>query len=85
MLSALRIVQDVETVGGDVLHVPYTEREEVRRKSASDEEWREFLVKYFLDANPNASWEWLVGQLLRYGEDEALQDVKVHNYQTQRR
>ena len=78
VLAALRTVEDVEILGADVLHVPYTKREKVRRQSASVEEWREDLVKYFLHTNPNASWEWLLGQLLRYGEEAAVQDVKVH-------
>ena len=74
MLAALRTVQDV----GGVLEVPDTKRKKVQQQSASDEERREGLVKYFLHTHPNASWEWLGGRLLRWEEDAAVQEVKVY-------
>ena len=78
VLSAVRAVLGVETLGG-VLEVPDTKREEARQQSASDEERREELVRYFLHTHPNASWEWLGGQLQWWeGEDVALQNVKMH-------
>ena len=61
-----------------VLAVPNTKRDEVRRQSASDEERREGLVKYYMDTSPYASWEDLGGQLLRWEEEAALEEVMVH-------
>ena len=78
VLAAVKAVLGVETLGG-VLEVPDTKREEARQQSASDEERREGLVRYFLHTHPNASWEWLGGQLQWWeGEDVALQNVKMH-------
>ena len=78
VLAAVRTVRDVGTLGMYVLEVPATKRGEVRQQSASDEERREGLVKYYVDTHPNASWEHLGGKLLRRGEDAAMEEVKVH-------
>ena len=61
-----------------VLEVPDTKRDEVEQQSASAEERREGLVKYYMDTYPNASWEWLGGGLLSRGEEAAMEEVKVH-------
>ena len=81
VLAAVRTV-DVGTLG-IVLEVPNTKRDEVKQQSASDEERREGLVKYYVDTAPNASWENLGGELLYEGEDAAMEDVKVHIKPTQ--
>ena len=76
--NVLAAVRTVQKLGDYVIEVPDTKVEEVRQQSASDEERREGLVRYFLHAHPNASWEWLGGELLRCEEDAAVQNVKVH-------
>ena len=78
VLAAVRTVQDVERLGRDVLVVPYTKREEVEQQSASVEERREGLVKYYMDTSPYASWEGLGGELLRWEGEAAMEEVKVH-------
>ena len=77
VLAAVRTVRDVGTLG-NVLGVPLTKRDEVEQQSASVEERREILVKYYVDTHPNASWEWLGGRLLWSGEDAAMEEVKVY-------
>ena len=76
VLAAVRTV-DVETLE-DVLEVPLAKRSEVEQQSASVEERREELVKYYMDTSPYASWEGLGGELLYWGEDAAIEEVKVH-------
>ena len=76
VLAAVRTV-DVGRLG-DVLEVPPTKRDEVEQQSASDEERREGLVKYYVDTAPNASWEDLGGEFLFWGEEAAMEEVKVH-------
>ena len=76
VLAAVRTVQ-VGTLG-IVLEVPYTKRDEVEQQSASDEERREGLVKYYVDTSPNASWEDLGGELLSWREEAAMEEVKVY-------
>ena len=82
VLAAVRTVRDVETLGV-ILEVPPTKRDEVKQQSASDEERREGLVKYYVDTGPNASWEDLGGELLLWGEEAAMEEVKVHIKPTQ--
>ena len=77
VLAAVRTVRDVRTLER-VLHVPLTKRDEVEKQSASVEERREGLVKYYMDTSPNASWEDLGGELLYWGENAAIEEVKVH-------
>ena len=77
VLAAVRTV-GVKRLGLDVLEVPRTKRDEVEQQSASVEERREGLVKYYMDTHPNASWEWLGGRLLLWGEEAAMEEVKVH-------
>ena len=77
VLAAVRTVRDAETLGRYVLEVPGTKRDEVEQQSASAE-WREGLVKYYMDTHPNASWEGLGGGLLFLEEEAALEEVKVH-------
>ena len=81
VLAALRTVHVWGL--GDVLEVPNTKMNEVRQQSASDEERREGLVKYYMDTSPNASWEDLGGKLLSWGEEAAMEEVKVHIKPTQ--
>ena len=76
VLAAVRTV-DVGILEG-VLRVPLTERYEVEQQSASAEERREGLVKYYMDTHPNASWEGLGGGLLYVKEEAAMEEVKVH-------
>ena len=76
VLAAVRTV-DVGRLG-DVLEVPDTKKDEVKQQSASVEEWREGLVKYYVDTIPNASWEDLGGSLLWSEEDAAMEEVKVY-------
>ena len=73
VLAAVRTVRDVGTLG-DVLQVPYTKKKELRQQSAR----REGLVKYYVDASPYASWEHMGGRLQYWGEDAAMEEVKVH-------
>ena len=77
VLAAVRTV-DVGKLGTYVLEVPDTKRDEVEQQSASVEERREGLVKYYLDTFPYASWVDLGRRLLRWGEEAAMEDVKVH-------
>ena len=81
VLAAVRTVR----VGilGYVLREPVTKRGEVKQQSASDEERREGLVKCYMDTHPSASWEDLVGELLYWGEEAAMEEVKVHIKPTQ--
>ena len=76
VLAAVRTVSVVRL--GGVLRVPRTKQDEVQQQSASDEERREGLVKYYMDTHPNASWEHLGGKLLYWGENAAMEEVKVH-------
>ena len=78
VLAAVRTVRDVRTLGRYVLELPGTKRDEVRQQSASVEERREGLVKYYMDTHPNASWEGLGGRLLYVQEEAAMEEVKVH-------
>ena len=77
VLAAVRTMR-VGILGSEVLGIPYTKRAEVRQQSASDEERREGLVKYYMDTHPNASWERLGGEFRRLGEEAAMEEVKVH-------
>ena len=80
VLAAVRTV-DLKTLEISVLAVPFNKRhkrDEVEQQSASDEERMEGLVKYYMDTHPNASWEHLGGQLLKWGEEAAMEEVKVH-------
>ena len=76
VLAAVRTVRVWRLEG--VLEVPGTKCDEVEQRSASDEERREGLVKYYVDASPYASWEHMGGALLHWGEDAAMEKVKVH-------
>ena len=75
VLAALQSVEESDRVGG-MLDVWSHRREELKGKSASDSQYRESLVKYWLETHPFASWEHLGGVLLRNEETAALQDVK---------
>lgn len=75
--NVLATVQDVEVLER-IFQLSFYKKQELRKQSAGDEEWKEVIVKYFLHTNPNASWEWLGGKLLWMGEDETLQKVKVY-------
>ena len=77
LLNALDALTTVQDVGG-VLDMSYTMKKDVLHQSTSDEERRERLLSYFLHTHPNASWEWLGGQLLLRGEYAAMQEVKVY-------
>ena len=77
VLAAVRTVRDVGRLG-DVLEVPHTKRDGVEQQSASFEERREGLVKYYVYTAPYASWEDLGGALLYWGEEAAMEEVKVH-------
>ena len=81
VLAAVRTM-DVVTLM-DVLDVPGTKRDEVEQQSASEEEEREGLVKYYVNTHPNASWEHLGGGLLWWKEEEAMKEVKVYIKPTQ--
>ena len=76
VLAAVRTV-NVGILEG-VLGVPRTKQDEVEQQSASAEERREGLVKYYMDTHPNASWEGLGGRLLYVQEEAAMEEVKVH-------
>ena len=81
VLAALRTVDVGEL--GLVLMVPDTKRDEVKQQSASVEERREGLVKYYVDTSPYASWEDLGGMLLLRAVEAAMEEVKVHIKPTQ--
>ena len=78
VLAAVRRVDAV--ILGYVLNIPVTM---VRQQSASAEERREGLVKYYMDTSPNASWAHMGGRLLLYEEEAAMEKVKVHIKPTQ--
>ncbi len=63
MLAVLASVEGSDWVWR-MLGVPDARREELKGKSASDSQYREGLVMYWLETYPLASWEWLGGQLL---------------------
>ncbi len=73
VLAALVSVEDSDRVGV-MLGVPDARMEELKGKSASD--YREGLVKHWLEMHPFASWEWLGGRLLQVEENAALQAVR---------
>ena len=77
VLAAVRTVR-VGILGRYVLEVPDAKEDEVEQQSASVEERRKGLVKYYMDTHPNASWEHLGGRLHRKEEEAALEEVKVH-------
>jgi hypothetical protein len=56
----------------NVLGIPYTKRDELKRESRNDEERRKSLVHYFLQASPYAAWRWIGGRLLNLGQETAL-------------
>ena len=66
-----------------VLQVPLPKKDEVEQQSASFEERKVGLVKYYVDASPNASWEDLGRRLLSWEEEAAMEEVKVHIKPTQ--
>ena len=81
VLAAVRTV-DVGRLGS-VLEVPLPKRDEVKQQSASVEEMKEGLLKYYVDTYPNASWEHLGGKLLLWGKEKAMEEVKVHTKPTE--
>ncbi len=68
-------VEDSDRVGR-MLAVPDARREELKGKSASDSQYREGLVKHWLEMDPLASWEWLGGRLLQVEENAVFQAVR---------
>ncbi len=68
-------VEDSDGVG-QLLAVPDARREELKGKSASDSQYREGLVKHWLEVHPFASWEDLGGVFLMNELNAALQAVK---------
>ncbi len=69
----LASVEDSDRVGV-MLAVHDARRKELKGKSASD--YREGLVKHWLEIHPLASWEELGGVFLLNEEKAALQAVK---------
>lgn len=59
-----------------MLGVSDTRREELKGKSASDSQYREWLVKHWLETYYLASWEEVGGTLLLNEENAALEKVR---------
>ena len=73
-LAAVRTVQ-VEKLGY-ILGVPDTKLAEMMQ--ISDQERREWMMKYFLHTHPNASWTWLGGKLKWQEQDAAAKAAKKY-------
>ena len=79
VLTTLDSVEDDMNGSDDLeycLQIPYKIREEMREQSSSAIIYRKKLVKYWLNYQPNASWEGLAGRLLYWNQKQALDKVK---------
>ena len=59
-----------------MLRVPNARMEELKEKSVSDPQYREWLVKYWLKTYPWVGWQDLGGRLLRNEVNAVFQVVK---------
>ena len=62
----------LDELGEDVLLVPDSEHEEIRRQSSTAAEKRERLIRYYLNYSEYASWGHLAGKLYRWQHHDAL-------------
>ena len=79
VLATLDSVKDFMNGSNDFencLGTPDKIDEEMRRQSSSAIIYRKKLVKYWLKYHPNASWEYLAGELLEENHKQALDKVK---------
>ena len=75
ILAAIKSVEYSDYLG-EILGIPPTRMKEIKEKTFSDSEYREKLINHWRYTHHFASWEHLGGQLLYYGENTALQEVK---------
>ena len=61
-----------DELGGRVLGVPRSKREEIHQQSSSAAEERERLIHYYLNYSPYASWSHLAGRLYHRQHHDAL-------------
>ena len=61
-----------DKLGGVVLLVPVSEREEIRRQSSTAAEERERLIRYYLNYSEYASWGHLASKLYCRQHHDAL-------------
>ena len=60
------------------LDVPDSKQEEISQQSSTEREKSLALGDYWVNTDPNASWERLAGALYEYGEEKALTVMKQH-------
>ena len=65
-----------DELGGRVLGVPESKREEIHQQSSSAAEERERLIHYYLNYSPYASWSHLAGMLYRGQHHDALSSTR---------
>ena len=76
MLAAVKTVEGEKLA--EALDVPFPKREELKKQSTTDEDFKHGLATYFLGTHPFASWAHIGGALLCWEEEEALEGVKAH-------
>ena len=68
-----------EGVGGVLgLHVPLSKQQEINQQSSTEREKRLALGDYWVNTDPDASWERLAGVLYQKGEERALALTKQY-------
>ena len=60
------------------LGVPYSKRQEIRQQSSTEREKSLALGDYWVNTDPDASWEKLVWELYQRGEKRALAVTKQY-------
>ena len=60
------------------LHVPYSKRQEIRQQSSTEREKSLALGDYWVNTDPNASWEKLAWELYWKGENRASAVMKQY-------
>ena len=63
---------------GSLLGVPLSKREEINQQSSTDMEKRLALGYYWVNTDPDASWEKLAKVLYQLGEKRAAAVMKQH-------
>ena len=70
-------------VVGSVLSVPHPKQQEIKQQSSTEREKCLALGDYWVNTNPDASWEKLAWRLYRVGEERALAVAKQYLQQQQ--
>ena len=61
---------------GSILGVPYSKEQEITQQSSTEREKSLALENYWVNTDPEASWEKLAWGLYRWGEERALAVTK---------